>query len=243
MKPLPIVTAVILSFVSCSRSVPPPEAAEEDTAGLAYLPPDIPDEVYAPTDAEDQSTKKPKTQSEEEAEEEAEQAASDAEAARVAPPESTPSPTQAPDRVITTGGVVFVLDYGASDVKPAIEKKCAEAAKDDAEKLAACLQKEREAFQADVLRFKQLSPTDLTFIIYEQKDDDLVEVYSVDFEFTGQTATSVTLAWKGEGMGTRPLFRGQREAVIEVPNTYSIEVKDSKFGRLVYTARYGLAGN
>jgi hypothetical protein len=250
VRTLPLVACAVLSLISCSP-VPPqvPEAA--DTADLSSLPPDTPDEVYAPTDAEDQSARKAE---EVEAEGTEPAPAETEDSARI--PEPARSSAQAPGRVITTGGVVFVLDYDASDLKRAIDSKCpepansaredtsddAEKAREAAEKLARCRQKGREGFQADALRFTQRGPGDLTWTVYRQNGEDLTEVYAVPFEFKEQTARSVTLGFKGPGTGTRPLFRGKSEAVVEVPNTYSIVVADPEFGRLVYAARYGLAG-
>jgi hypothetical protein len=250
VRTLPLVTCAVLSLISCSP-VPPQAPETADTADLSSLPPDTPDEVYAPTDAEDQRIRKA-----EEVEAEGTEPAPVETENSAGIPEPTRSPAQAPDRVITTGGVVFVLDYDASDLKRAIDSKCPEPANSDtedtsdsaekaseaAEKLAKCRQKGREGFQADALRFTQRGPGDLTWTIYRQNGEDLTEVYSVPFEVTEQTASSVTLGFKGQGTGKRPLFRGKSDAVVEVPNTYSIVVKDPEFGRLVYTARYGLAG-
>ena len=250
MRTLALVTCAVLSLIGCSP-VPPHAPEALNTADSSSLPPDVPDEVYAPTDAEDQSAR------------DAEGVESDD--TEPAPPqtensatiqEPTRSPAQAPDRVITTGGVVFVLDYDASDLKRAIALKCSGPANSDreetsdnaekeraaTEKLAKCREKGREGFQADALRFTQRGPSDLTWTVYRQKGEALTEVYSVPFEFKAQTASSVTLGFKGQGTGKRPLFRGKSDAVVEVPNTYSIVVEDPEFGRLVYKARYGLGG-
>ena len=238
-----LLPTLALALLSCGGSTPPPEdPSGQDSSDLDLLPPDVPDEVYAPTDSWDQGSKKPQ-QTEAEAEEKQEEPEPVVQADTTA--ETGPPRSQAPDRVLTTSGVVFVLDYDASDLKKSIEAKCARATEDeeDEEKHAGCLKKEREAFQADVLRFKQFDADELSWVIYKQQGDNLNEVYSADFEFKDQTATSVTVVVKGGGMGKRPIMRGKQEVPIEVPNTYSMVIQDPEYGRLPYNARYGLGGN
>jgi hypothetical protein len=155
--------------------------------------------------------------------------------AEPAPAEKPPPPSE----TITATGVIFMLDYQGSDVAEAAKKKCGEEAGDDMDKRAECLERERDGFKADALRFKQKRGADeVRWIIYRRDGGALKEVHNGRYQFAGESAKSVDLKLKGGAMGARPLFAGRSKITLSVPSTYRLIINDPRYGRLVYKARF-----
>jgi len=177
-------------------------------------------------------------------------------AASVAPaPELTPAPApvaEAPPArsqkaidMITARDAAFLIDYANSDVKQRANEACEREAKGDPAKLGACLEKAREAFQADVIRFKRDQDNkrdwekSVKLLIYKRNGSALREVAvgTVQVAEEGVDAMKVSI---GKLKGSRPLFRGQTNVIIKAPNEYSIEINDPDYGTLRYDAKIGL---
>jgi len=155
---------------------------------------------------------------------------------------SAPEPAPRPSDIVTAPGVIYILDYQASDVSKAAREKCDQDAGEDMDKRAECLKKERDKFRADALRFKRGDKGKLNWHIYRRDGDGFKEVHLTRFEFADESASEVTLVPKGGAMGARPLFRGRRKVVLGVPSTYSLIIEDPQYGRLVYKARFESGG-
>jgi hypothetical protein len=168
--------------------------------------------------------------------------AADANAADDTGAAAEPAPAEKPPRpgeTITATGVIFMLDYQGSDVAEAAKKKCGEEAGDDMDKRAECLERERDGFKADALRFKQKRGADeVRWIIYRRDGGALKEVHNGRYQFAGESAKSVDLKLKGGAMGARPLFAGRSKITLSVPSTYRLIINDPRYGRLVYKARF-----
>lgn len=168
-----------------------------------------------------------------------------------APPAAEPAPEPAPPEpklssspraIITASEVAFVINYPGSDPSQTAQQSCAEQAKDDLAKLAACKSKARDEFLADVIHFKKSESGKWSWLVYKRKGSNLSEVYSAPIDFGEETDKTITVQIKG-GEGTRPLFKGSPKFVVTVPNDYSIELQDPRLGRLVYDAKVGLVGH
>ena len=159
--------------------------------------------------------------------------------------ETPPSRSQKPIDMLTARDAAFLLDYANSDVKQRAKDQCDRESKGDPDKLGACLEKARDAFQADVIRFKrdQDNKKDwekkVQLLIYKRNGSALREVAvgTVQLAEEGDDGVKVTI---GKLKGARPLFRGQSTVVIKAPNEYSIEINDPDNGRLRYDAKIGL---
>jgi hypothetical protein len=143
--------------------------------------------------------------------------------------------------VLTAPEVAFMINYVSSAPKQAAEKSCDQEAAGDPQKRAECLSKVRDAFQADVLRFKK-EGNRYVWTTYKRSGSVLSEVHTVPVEFTNESANSVTMKLKGRDTGKRPIFKHAKEIVLSIPNDYSIVVEDPELGRLVYEAKVGLVG-
>jgi len=165
-----------------------------------------------------------------------------------APPpaaETPPSRSQKPIDMLTAADAAFLVDYASSDVKQRATEACDREAKGDPAKLGACLEKARDAFQADVIRFKRDHDNkrdwekSVKLQIYKRNGSALREVAvgTVQLAEDGEDGVKVTI---GKLKGSRPLFRGQTNVIIKAPNEYSIEVNDPDYGTLRYDAKIGL---
>lgn len=109
--------------------------------------------------------------------------------------------------------------------------------------MAACLQKARDQFLADVVRFKKAKNGTWSVFVYRRNDNDLREIYSASVEIADESPTTARLKWKGSERGARPFFRGKPGGIVTVPNDYTIELEDAQLGRLVYGAKTGLVAD
>jgi hypothetical protein len=146
--------------------------------------------------------------------------------------------------MLTARDAAFLVDYAASDAKQRAKDSCEKTQKEP-DKLGACLEKAREAFQPDVIRFKRDHDNKndwekkIQLVIYKRNGSTLREVSTGMVELTpeGDDAVRVKL---GKQKGSRPLWRGQPSALVKAPNDYSIEVDDPELGKLRYDAKIGL---
>jgi hypothetical protein len=159
--------------------------------------------------------------------------------------ETPPTRTQKPIDMLTARDAAFLIDYANSDVKQRAKDQCDRDSKGDPDKLGACLEKARDAFQADVIRFKRDQDNkrdwekSVKLLIYKRNGSALREVAvgTVQLAEEGTDGVKVTI---GKLKGSRPLFRNQTNVVIRAPNEYSIEINDPDYGRLAYDAKIGL---
>jgi len=158
--------------------------------------------------------------------------------------ETPPSRSQKAIDVITARDAAFLIDYANSDVKQRAMDACNREAKEP-DKVGACLEKARDAFQADVIRWKR-DPDNkkdwekkVQLLIYKRVGSSLREVAvgPVQLAEDGADAVKMTV---GKLKGARPLFRNQSNVVIKSPNEYSIEIDDPDYGLLRYDAKIGL---
>jgi hypothetical protein len=162
------------------------------------------------------------------------------------PAEEGPSRSQKPIEIMTARDAAFLIDYANSDAKERAQTTCAKQL--DAEKVQACEEKARDAFQGDVIRFKR-APDDkkdwdkkVELVIYKRSGSALreVSVGTVELSEEGPDGVRVKL---GKQKGSRPLWRGQSSVVVKAPNDYSIEFDDPEYGHLRYDAKIGLVTN
>lgn len=154
------------------------------------------------------------------------------------PADDGPGRSQKPLDILTARDAAFQVDYSSSDAKTKAVARCEKESKGDAEKQGACVTKARESFLPDVLRFKKESESRILFVVYKRAGSTLREVSTGPVALT-ENGSDVKVVFQST-KGARPLFVGQKEAVVKVPNDYSIELDDPLLGRLRYDAKIGL---
>lgn len=153
-----------------------------------------------------------------------------------------PSRRQSPSEMLTARDVAFLVDYANSPVRQAAEADCDKESKGDPALKGPCLEKARDKFLPDVLRFKKDEQGKLTLIIYKRAGSSLRELYLSSIEFADENTDGVRIKFTGREKGQRPLFKAGKN-LVQVPNDYSIEVDDPQLGKLTYNAKIGLVAN
>jgi len=232
--------ALLLSLVACGGSNPPPASA--GSVPVASAPNQVaamPSASAAPsasvTSPMASATAEPAmTQS---------AAPADAKPASAAKPEpdSSGMPDQSPIATVTAAGAAFLIDYRNSEAKVKAEASCAkDPKKDDPATKAACMDKARTQFLADVLVFKSDKKGNATLTIYKRTNSALAEVFKAPVSLKDENPKALKVTFKGGGSGARPLFKNSNSATVQMPNSYTLEVTDAQYGTLHYEAKIGL---
>ena len=153
----------------------------------------------------------------------------------------TSHPSRSPIDILTSPDTAFLIDYSGSTPIEVARRTCTEKSGDDAEARAKCLSDAREAFKADVIRFRK-EGSHWSWTVYKRAGSRLDEVTSGRVELSEASPRSVKLKFITD-KGLRPLLKNKREAVITVPNDYSFEIDDPDWGKLEYEAKIGLVAN
>jgi hypothetical protein len=155
---------------------------------------------------------------------------------------SEPTVTRTAKDILTAPEVTFMFSFNQSEPKEKAEEKCAATAKDDPKKMALCMKKASSKFEADGIQFKKNDKggeDDWLWITVRRKGNVLTTIHKIPVTFADDKPTSVTLKPTGKDTGTKPM-NPPSEVVIEVPNEFSIVLKDPEHGRMVYEAKIGI---
>jgi len=211
----------ILTLAACGGSQPP---AEEPASGG--------EEKAAASD----SGEKAKSDDSATDEKKGEEAKKDASA-----PDSGPGPIKrTPKDMLTAPEVTFMFSFNQSEPHDKAEEKCRAATKGDGKKMADCMRKASAKFGEDGMQFKQDKSGDWVWLTLRRKGSTLTTLHKIPFEFGDEKDTSVVLKPTGRDTGRTPMANVPKEVVIEVPNEFSIVIKDPEAGRLVYEAKIGI---
>lgn len=157
-------------------------------------------------------------------------------------PEAVEKPSRPPVEILTSPDTAFLINYSGSAPLETARKTCTEKGGADDEAIAKCMAEARDAFKADVLRFKK-DGSHWSCIIYKRDGSRLDEVYSARVDLAEDSPSSVKLKFLGGDKGVRSILKNKRDAIIQVPNDYSFVLTDAELGRLVYEAKVGLIGS
>jgi hypothetical protein len=148
---------------------------------------------------------------------------------------------RSPIDILTSPDTAFLIDYAGSAPVEAARRMCAEKSGGEPAAQAKCLSDARDAFKADVIRFRK-DGSHWSWTVYKRAGNRLEEVTSGRVTLTEASPSSVNIKFVTD-KGTRPVLKNKREAVVAVPNDYSFEVDDAEWGKLVYDAKIGLVAN
>jgi hypothetical protein len=155
---------------------------------------------------------------------------------------SEPTVTRTAKDIVTAPEVTFMFSFNQSEPKEKAEEKCSATAKDDPKKMALCMKKASAKFEADGIQFKKNDKggeDDWLWITVRRKGNTLTTIHKIPITFADDKPTSVTLKPTGKDTGTKPMSPPS-EVVVEVPNEFSIVLKDPEHGRMVYEAKIGI---
>lgn len=130
-----------------------------------------------------------------------------------------------------------MVNYPVSGAKDVADHKCsvkfpAEQAK------AACMEKERGKFTADVLVFEK-SDEGQWLTVYKRSGNALTQMSKSKVVLAEDTTQKLSLKVDAD-KGWRPLFAGKKAFEVQFRDEYSIVLEEPQYGALVYDARIGL---
>jgi hypothetical protein len=171
----------------------------------------------------------------------------ESDAAQSPPADAQPDPradglrkaSRPPAELITGPNLVYVFNFKESEVGLAAKKQCAEE-NDDPGALGACLQKARGKVPVELIRFIKEPNGELWWVTYNRYKGNLLKWHRVQFQPGEQSDDRVTLNLIGKDKGIAPMARVPRHLEIELPNDYSILVKDPENGTMLYDAKIGM---
>lgn len=143
--------------------------------------------------------------------------------------------------ILTSPDTAFLINYAGSGPMETARQACTEKSGGDPAAQAKCLTDAREAFKADVIRFRK-DGSHWSWTVYKRAGNRLDEVTSGRVTMTETSPGSVNIKFVTD-KGLRPLLKNKREAVISVPNDYSFELDDPDWGKLMYEAKIGLVAS
>jgi hypothetical protein len=144
-----------------------------------------------------------------------------------------------PAELITGANLVYVFNFKESEVGVAAKKRCSEESEDPSA-VGACLEKARGKVPVELIRFIKEPSGELWWVTYNRYKGNLLKWHRVQFQPGEQTADRVTLNLIGKDKGIAPMARVPRHLEIELPNDYSITVKDPENGTMFYDAKIGM---
>lgn len=159
-----------------------------------------------------------------------------------APPSTEPAPpepayTRTMSERLFAPTIAYMINYPTSGAKALAERTCSTKFQEEGAK-AACMDKARGKFVADVLVFEK-SDKGQSFKIYKRAGDSLIEVSSAKIEVDQDTPQGLRVKVLKE-KGWRPLFAGKKAFDVRAKDESSIAVDDPQFGVIEYEARIGL---
>ncbi|HVW30147.1 MAG TPA: hypothetical protein VHC69_32535 [Polyangiaceae bacterium] len=156
------------------------------------------------------------------------------------PPEAPPDAVvtrSVADRVFSPR-IAYMVNYPNSGVKDLADHKCSVKFPEPGNAKAACMDKERDKFTADVLVFEK-SDEGTWLTIYKRSGNALAQMSKSRLGLGEDTPQRLVVKIESE-KGWRPLFAGKKEFSVNLHDEYSVELDDPQYGRLVYDARIGL---
>ena len=160
-------------------------------------------------------------------------------------PSAAPEPTKPavesssrkPRDVITDADMTFVLAFDSSDPGKSADEKCAKQSKGDSKKHNQCMTAARDKIAIDAMRFKEDDAHVWWWQSLRRRGNSETILHKVAIDFGEETDHSIVIKPKGRDTGTAPWARVPSEVQIEVPNSFSLSIKDPQHGLLVYEAK------
>ena len=133
--------------------------------------------------------------------------------------------------------VAYMVNYPVSGAKDVADHKCT--VKFPApEAKAACMDKERNKFTADVLVFEK-SDNGQWVSIFKRSGNALQQMSKSKIALGDDTTDKLVIKVEDD-KGWRPLFAGKKGFEVKFRDEYSIALEDPQYGTLVYDARIGV---
>lgn len=173
------------------------------------------------------------------------------EPAAVAAPQSAeqaPAPDDARDGLrkasrppldlLTGNNVVYVFNFAGSAKGEAAKAQC-ESEGETAE-VRECVANERSKIPVESVRFVKDEHGQYWWVAYNRYKGNLLKWHKVQFLPGKEDADTISLSLVGKDKGIAPMARVPASLKVELPNDYSIVIRDPELGDMLYDAKIGL---
>ena len=162
-----------------------------------------------------------------------------------APADATPSQgdglrkaSRPPIELLTNSNATYMLNFPESEVGKTAQEECEEAGGNQGE-IMACVQKARSKIPIESLRFVKKG-NEYWWITLNRYKGNLMKWHIIQFQVGEEKTDWVALRPMGKDKGIAPMARVPHKLEIELPNDFSIVMKDPEYGKLAFDAKIGL---
>jgi hypothetical protein len=145
-----------------------------------------------------------------------------------------------PIDLLTGNNVVYVLNFAGSKVGESAKELCDGQHSDDAGAARECFVKERGKVPVESVRFVKSASGEYWWVTYNRYKGNLLKWHSIQFVPGKADADTVSLTLTGKDKGIAPIPHVPASLNIELPNDYSIIVRDPERGPMLFDAKLGL---
>jgi hypothetical protein len=162
-----------------------------------------------------------------------------------APPAAEPrdglrKASRPPIELLTGNNVVYVLNFSASKVGESAKERCESEHTDDPGAARECVNKERGKVAIESVRFVKDPSGQYWWVTYNRYKGNLLKWHKVQFAPGKEDADTIRLTLQGKDKGIAPMPRVPAALEVELPNDYSIVIRDPEHGQLMFDAKIGL---
>lgn len=143
-----------------------------------------------------------------------------------------------PVELLTNSNATFILNFPESEPGKSAKEDCEGNGGDQGE-IAACLQKARAKIPIESLRFVKKG-SEYWWITLNRYKGNLLKWHIIQFQVGEEKSDWVALKPMGKDKGIAPMPRVPRTLEIELPNDFSIVMKDPEYGKLTFDAKIGV---
>lgn len=174
-----------------------------------------------------------------EAEAAASEASKDATKAADEPGDGIRKASRPPLDLLTGNNVVYVFNFSGSAVGTSAKEQC-ESSADNPAVARECVAKVRGKIPVESVRFVKDGAGQYWWVTLNRYKGNLLKWHKIQFVPGKQDGDSVSLTLTGKDKGIAPMARVPNALDVELPNDYSIVIKDPEYGPMMYDAKIGL---
>jgi len=141
--------------------------------------------------------------------------------------------------LLTGNNVVYVFNFSGSAVGTSAKEQC-ESRADNPADARVCVAKERAKIPVESVRFVKDGAGQYWWVTLNRYKGNLLKWHKIQFLPGKQDGDNYSLALTGKDKGIAPMPRVPAALHVELPNDYSIVIKDPEYGPMVYDAKIGV---
>ena len=141
--------------------------------------------------------------------------------------------------LLTGNNVVYVFNFASSAVGTAAKEQC-ESHADNPADARGCVAKERGKIPVESVRFVKDGAGQYWWVTLNRYKGSLLKWHKIQFVPGKQDDDSVSLTLTGKDRGIAPMPHVPAALAVELPNDYSIVIKDPEYGPMMYDAKIGV---